>query len=230
MNNNQVETSIGLSKFFSKVYGMLGLGIAISGITSFLSLTVFQEQFINLFFNGGRFAFFGIWIAQIALVVYLGKSAFANTNTSKSIVGYIAYAMLTGLTLTVTLVMYSGPAIVQAFVTASIMFITMSVVGTVVKKDLSAMGHAMFSFLIGAIIAIVLNVFFLKSSAVDLFISLALVVIFAGLTAYDNQKIKVFYQQYGEQAGMGLVVYCALTLYLDLVNLFLALVRIFGRD
>ena len=226
-NNQNVARAAGLSKFYSKVYGYLGLGILLSAVTSYLVLNVFLVEVFS-FLGANRFNFFLMWGAQIGLVIYLSKNAFSNSG--KSLIGYIAYTILTGITISVTLFMYSGAAVTMAFVTAAGTFIGMSLVGIFTKKDLSAMGHAMYSLLIGALIAIVLNVFILKSQPVDLMISLAMVVIFAGLTAYDNQKIKVLYQQKGEEGASNLAIYCALTLYLDLVNLFLSLLRIFGRD
>ena len=226
-NNQNVTSTAGLSKFYSKVYGYLGLGILISAVTSYLVLNVFLVE-VFTFLGANSFNFFLMWGAQIGLVIYLSKNAFSNSG--KSLIGYINYTILTGITISATLFMYSGAAVTMAFVTAAGTFIGMSVVGIVTKKDLSAMGHAMYSLLIGAIIAILLNVFLLKSAPIDLFISLAMVVIFAGLTAYDNQKIKVLYQQKGEVGASNLAIYCALTLYLDLVNLFLSLLRIFGRD
>ena len=226
-NNQNVASTAGLSKFYSKVYGYLGLGILLSAVTSYLVLNVFLVE-VFTFLGSNRLNFFLMWAVQIGLVIYLSKNAFSNSG--KSIIGYIAYTIITGITISATLFMYSGKAVTLAFVTAAGTFIGMSLVGVFTKKDLSAMGHAMISLLIGALIAIVLNVFILKSPAVDLFISLGMVVIFAGLTAYDNQKIKVLYQNMGDKSASNLAIYCALTLYLDLVNLFLSLVRIFGRD
>ncbi|MFW8052029.1 Bax inhibitor-1 family protein [Vagococcus fluvialis] len=226
-NNQNVASTAGLSKFYSKVYGYLGAGIMLSALTSYLVLNVFANQVFGFLF-ANRLNFFLMWGVQIGLVIYLGKNAFSNSG--KSFFGYIAYTILTGITISATIAIYSGAAVTMAFVTAAGTFIGMSLVGVFTKKDLSAMGHAMYSLLIGAFIAILLNVFFLKSGPVDLMISLAMVVIFAGLTAYDNQKIKVLYQQKGETGASNLAIYCALTLYLDLVNLFLSLLRIFGRD
>ena len=226
-NNHNVEKATGISKFYSKVYGYLGLGILLSAITSFLVINVFPNEVLG-FVYGGRLNFLLMWGVKIGLVVYLGKNAFSNSG--KSLLGYIAYTILTGVTISATVFMYDATDVTLAFVTAAGMFIGMSLVGVFIKKDLSAMGHAMYSFLIGALIAIVLNLFVLKSSAVDFAISLAMVVVFAGLTAWDNQKIKLYYQEMGDQAGSNLAIYCAMTLYLDLVNLFLSLLRIFGRD
>lgn len=226
-NNQNVQSTVGLSKFYSKVYGYLGLGILMSAITSYVVTNFFQEQVMR-FVYGGTLNMFLLWGAQIGLVVYLGKNAFSDSG--KSLIGYMAYTILTGITITATLAFYPAADVSRAFLTAAAMFIGMSLIGVFIKKDLSAMGHALYSVLIGGIIAIFLNMFILKSSAVDLFISFAMVLVFAGLIAYDNQKIKVYYQQMGDKSSSNLAIYCAMTLYLDLVNLFLYLLRIFGRD
>lgn len=222
-----VDNTSGLTKFYSKVYGYLGLGLGISAITSFLALNVFFESIV-IALATNPFLFWGMWIAQLVLVVYLGKNAY--TNSAKSLIGFIAYSILTGLTISLTLAMYNQTAIVRAFVTTAVMFIGMSLVGVLTKRDLSAIGHALYSLVIGVIIATLINIFFLKSAPVDYFISYSMVIIFSGLIAYDNQKIKVIYQNGGAQTASGLAIYCALSLYLDIVNLFLSLVRIFGRD
>lgn len=226
-NNQNVQSTAGISKFYSKVYGYLGLGIAMSALTSYIIQVYFFNEVMS-FVYGSTLNVFLMWGVQIALVVYLGKNAFSNSG--KSIIGYLAYTILTGITITATISMYDGASVTLAFVTAAGMFIGMSAVGIFIKKDLSAMGHALYSLLIGGIIAIFLNVFLLKSGPVDTFISFAMVIIFAGLTAYDNQKIKVLYQQKGDVNASNLAIYCAMTLYLDLVNLFLYLLRIFGKD
>ena len=98
------------------------------------------------------------------------------------------------------------------------------------KRDLSGVGRAGQAALIGVIIALVLNIFILRSSVVELFISLLLVVIFAGITAYDNQSIRNIYVQTNGTAHSGIAVFMALKLYLDFINLFLAFLRIFGRN
>ncbi len=160
-NNQNVASTAGLSKFYSKVYGYLGAGIMLSALTSYLVLNVFANQVFGFLF-ANRLNFFLMWGVQIGLVIYLGKNAFSNSG--KSFFGYIAYTILTGITISATIAMYSGAAVTMAFVTAAGTFIGMSLVGVFTKKDLSAMGHAMYSLLIGAFIAILLNVFFLKKN------------------------------------------------------------------
>ncbi|MGX7172551.1 Bax inhibitor-1/YccA family protein [Enterococcus ratti] len=225
--NNQRTITTGINRFYAKVYGFLGGGLALSAFVSYLALQVFPLQ-VSSFINNFPLGFMGLWIIELVLVIVLGVKA--QKNPSLAIGGFIAYSLLNGLTLAVTLAMYDIGSVTKAFITATGMFIGMSVVGLVTKKDLSGVGRAGMAASIGVIVAILLNVFILKSSAVELFISLLLVVIFAGITAYDNQKIRTIYMQSNATAHSGIAVFLALQLYLDFINLFLAFLRIFGRN
>ncbi|HCS98976.1 MAG TPA: BAX inhibitor (BI)-1/YccA family protein, partial [Enterococcus faecalis] len=124
----------------------------------------------------------------------------------------------------------TGGTVAGSFLSAAATFGAMSLVGVFTKKDLSAVGHAAYSALIGIIIAMLLNMFLLHSNAVEFFISILMVLIFSGITAYDNQRIRQVYAQTGDQAGTGMAVFFALQLYLDFINLFLAFLRIFGKN
>lgn len=226
MNNGVVE-NVGLNKFYSKIYAFLAIGIGISAIVSYLVLNVFFFEIV-MFLYQYPFAFYGIWIAELVLVVFLGFKAMKNPTLAIS--GFILYSVLNGITLAVTLAMYTEGTVVTAFVSAAATFGSMSLIGIFTKRDLSAMGHAAYSALIGLIIAIFLNAFILKSEPVDYLISILMVIIFAGITAYDNQKIRTLYTQTGGQPGTGIAVFMALQLYLDFINLFLAFLRIFGKN
>lgn len=225
--NNQNTMTAGINRFYAKVYAFLGGGLALSAIVSYLTLQVFPYQ-IASFINNFPLGFMGLWIVELILVMVLGVKA--QKNPSLAIGGFVAYSLLNGLTLAVTLSYYDIGSITKAFITATGMFLGMSVVGMVTKKDLSGVGRAGMAALIGVIIAMVLNIFILRSSAVELFISLLLVLIFAGITAYDNQKIRSIYVQSNGTAHSGIAVFLALQLYLDFINLFLAFLRIFGKN
>ncbi|MBO1299188.1 MULTISPECIES: Bax inhibitor-1/YccA family protein [unclassified Enterococcus] len=225
MNNQIISNSI--NRFYAKVYGFLGIGLALSALTSYLAIQVFPYQ-VASFINNFPLGFMGLWIVQIILVLVLGTKA--QKNPSLAIGGFVAYSLLNGLVLAVTLAFYDIGTITTAFISATGMFIGMSAIGMFTKKDLTGVGRAGMAALIGVIIAMVLNVFILRSSAVELFISLLLVVIFAGITAYDNQKIGNVFVQSNGQANSGVAVFLALQLYLDFINLFLAFLRIFGRN
>ncbi|HFD3537478.1 TPA: Bax inhibitor-1/YccA family protein, partial [Enterococcus faecium] len=225
MNNPSTSMS-GINRFYAKVYGFLGMGLALSAVTSYLALWVFPLQ-LATFINNFPLGFVGLWIVELILVMVLGVKA--QKNPSLAIGGFIAYSLLNGITLAVTLAYYDIGTVTQAFLTATLMFMGMSVVGVTTKRDLSGVGRAGQAALIGVIIALVLNIFILRSSVVELFISLLLVVIFAGITAYDNQSIRNIYVQTNGTAHSGIAVFMALKLYLDFINLFLAFLRIFGR-
>ncbi|MBC9709450.1 MAG: Bax inhibitor-1/YccA family protein [Enterococcus sp.] len=226
MNNPSTSMS-GINRFYAKVYGFLGMGLALSAATSYLALWVFPLQ-LATFINNFPLGFVGLWIVELILVMVLGVKA--QKNPSLAIGGFIAYSLLNGITLAVTLAYYDIGTVTQAFLTATLMFMGMSVVGVTTKRDLSGVGRAGQAALIGVIIALVLNIFILRSSVVELFISLLLVVIFAGITAYDNQSIRNIYVQTNGTAHSGIAVFMALKLYLDFINLFLAFLRIFGRN
>ena len=226
MNNPSTSMS-GINRFYAKVYGFLGMGLALSAVTSYLALWVFPLQ-LATFINNFPLGFVGLWIVELILVMVLGVKA--QKNPSLAIGGFIAYSLLNGVTLAVTLAFYDIGTVTQAFLTATLMFMGMSVVGVTTKRDLSGVGRAGQAALIGVIIALVLNIFILRSSVVELFISLLLVVIFAGITAYDNQSIRNIYVQTNGTAHSGIAVFMALKLYLDFINLFLAFLRIFGRN
>lgn len=226
MNNPSTSMS-GINRFYAKVYGFLGMGLALSAVTSYLALWVFPLQ-LATFINNFPLGFVGLWIVEQILVMVLGVKA--QKNPSLAIGGFIAYSLLNGITLAVTLAYYDIGTVTQAFLTATLMFMGMSVVGVTTKRDLSGVGRAGQAALIGVIIALVLNIFILRSSVVELFISLLLVVIFAGITAYDNQSIRNIYVQTNGTAHSGIAVFMALKLYLDFINLFLAFLRIFGRN
>lgn len=225
--NNQETRVYGLNRFYGKIYAFLALGIGISAVISYLSLNTWRYEVAN-FINNFPLGFWGIWIAEIALVIFLGVKA--QKNPTLAISGFIVYSALNGLTLAVTLAMYDLGTVTQAFVTASATFLVMSLVGSFTKRDLSGIGRAALSCLLGIIIAMLLNVFVLHSGAVDFFISILMVVIMSGITAYDNQMIRKIYLGTNGEAGNGVAVFMALQLYLDFINLFISFLRIFGNS
>lgn len=158
----------GINRFYAKVYGFLGMGLALSAVTSYLALWVFPLQ-LATFINNFPLGFVGLWIVELILVMVLGVKA--QKNPSLAIGGFIAYSLLNGITLAVTLAYYDIGTVTQAFLTATLMFMGMSVVGVTTKRDLSGVGRAGQAALIGVIIALVLNIFILRSSVVELFIS-----------------------------------------------------------
>lgn len=217
--------NVSLNRFFAKIYLVMSLGVAISALMSYLLLFAnpLQATLYNLV---ARFPLgvWGLFLVEMGLVLYLSR--LKAKNIVGSLVGFGVFSAVNGLVIGLILGMYQMTSVVQAFVGASGMFLAMGLTGMFIKKDLSGIAHAAISLLWGVIIVSLLNIFFIKSSGVDGFIPFVSVVIFSVLTAYDHQKIKeVFYKM---EPSSSLVVYLALNLYLDFVNLFLSLLRIFG--
>lgn len=226
-NHTDVTRSTGLSSFFAKVYGFMAIAVMISAATAYM-IKVNEVSVIH-FIQQNSFAMWGLWILQIVLVFVL--SAKAMKNTTLAVGGFVIYSGLMGITLGVTLLFYADSTITAAFIASAVTFGTMAVYGAVTKKDLSGWRAPLMGALLGIIASMLINIFFLKSSGVDLAISFIMVLVFAGLTAYDHQKMKQYFLQAGSEVSVtGLAIFCALQLYLDFVNLFLAFVRIFGRN
>ena len=225
MNNHIVEAK-SLNQFYAKVYGIFGMGLGISALAAYLGANVFPEQTANFIMNF-PLGLTGIWLIEIVLVLVL--SAKANKNPALTLAGFIVYSLLNGFVLSITLAFYSSADIVKAFVVATATFLVMSAVGIFTKRDLSGIGRAGIGLLWGVIIASLINIF-LQSAPVDYFLSYLTVLIFVGLTAYDNQRIRQIYFATQGQDNTGFAAFMALQLYLDFINLFLSLLRIFSRD
>ncbi|MCP1639838.1 FtsH-binding integral membrane protein [Streptococcus gallinaceus] len=224
---NQVDT-VGLNRFFAKIYGFVAAGIGLSAVTSFLALTVFRQATINLLVGGGSGFIMILMLAEIGLV--FAASAMAAKNSPAALPMFLGYSVLNGVTISFVLMLYTQTAVFNAFLSSALMFVVMAVIGATTKKDLSAMGQALRAALWGVIIASLVNIF-LGSSGMSFMISIVSVLIFAGLIAYDNQRIRYVFEETNGQVGQGWVVSMALQLYLDFINLFLNLLRIFGsRD
>lgn len=229
MNNdsviiNQVDNTA-LNRFFGRVYGVVAMGIGLSALVSFLTVTVFRDALFALM-RGGSMLMMIIMIAQIALV--FAASAMAAKNSPLALPMFLGYSVTNGFTLSVVLLAYTGETVALAFVSTALMFAVMAIIGMTTKKNLSGMAQALRAALWGVIIASVVNIF-LRSSGISFAMSIISVLIFSGLIAYDNQRIRTVFEQTGGNVGQGWIVSMALQLYLDFINLFLNLLRIFGN-
>lgn len=223
---NQVDNTA-LNRFFGKIYGFVAAGIGLSALVAYLSLTTFWEMTRSLLL-GGSFAIWLVMLAEIGLV--FAASRMAAQNSPLALPMFLAYSVMNGFTISIVLLAYTRETVFTAFLTAALMFVVMAVIGMTTKKNLSGMAQALYAALIGVIIASVVNLF-LASSGMSFIISIISVFIFSGLIAYDNQRIRYVFEETNGEVGQGWVVSMALSLYLDFVNLFLNLLRIFGsRD
>lgn len=227
MNTQSIQQSqeVGLAKFYSKIYGLVGLGVLLSALVAGAMLTIFQSSLISLL-SSGRMFILGLWMAQIALVGVASNAA--AKNTPMALPFFLIYSALNGVTISMTVAFYTQESVFTAFLSAAAVFFAMSIVGLVIKKDLSGIRKALMAALLGIILAGLIN-FFLRSSALSYVLSIISVVIFSGLIASDNQRIKQVYHRTGGSVTNGWVISMALHLYLDFVNLFLRLLRLMGR-
>lgn len=236
-NNNSFEmeefTRSGLSMsaafpaLMRKVYVWMTLALAITGITAYGVAT--SPALLSLIF-ASKATFFGLIIAEFVLVFAI-SGAINRLSLSTATLLFVLYSVVNGATLSSIFLMFSMTTIGKVFFITAGTFAVMAFVGYTTKTDLTSMGKLLFMALIGLIIATVVNMF-IKSAGFDLILSYIGVLIFVGLTAYDTQKIKHLLQL-APDAGehmQKLALLGALTLYLDFVNLFLYLLRIFGNN
>ena len=231
MNNNDNlifdDKKDGLNAFFSKVYGLMGIGVLLSGLVSFVMLRFFQNNLLSMINSKGSLVFLLLWLIPLFMVVPMQTSAMKNSSAALPL--FIVYSGFMGFLISFTLLMYTATDITLAFVTAVAMFFGLAVYGRTTKRDLGAWHKALVAGVIGLIVIGILN-FFIQSTPLMLLSSVIGVIVFSGLIAYDNQMIKKVYEATGGKVGDGWAVSMALSLYLDFINLFLNLLRIFSRN
>ena len=206
-----------------RVYFKMFLAMIVTAVTSVF--VAGNEAILTLIFSS-RVAPIVLLVLQVGVVLILsGRIQKLSTGTA-SLLFYL-YSVLTGVTLSVILLVYTASSIAQTFFITAAVFAAMSIYGYFTSNDLSRFGSIMFMALIGLIVCSLVNMFF-KRSTMDWIISFAGVLIFIGLTAWDTQKIK-YMTAYADESMVGKIATIgALNLYLDFVNLFLYLLRFFG--
>lgn len=211
--------------FLSRVYGWMTLALVISGVTAFLAAT--NETIIRLTIGNG-FGFLILAVAELALVWWLTASIH-KISSGAAFFAFILYSVLNGVTLSSVFLVYKIESIFMVFFISAGMFAAMAVYGTVTKSSLSSFGKYFAMALVGIIIASLVN-FLLRSPMLDWFLSIITVVLFTGLTAYDAQKmLAVSNNASDDEVFKKVSVIGALELYLDFINIFLAMLRLFGR-
>ncbi len=222
--NYQVAVRAGADverRFMASVYRWMTMGLLVTaGVAFWVASTPAVLQVIF----GNKMVFWGLVIAQFGLVIAL-SAAVNKLSAGAAGALFILYSGLTGATLSVVLLAYTGASVASAFAVTAGTFLAMSVYGTVTKRDLTSWSTFLFMGLIGIVIASVVNIF-TKSSMVSWVISCAAVLVFTGLTAYDTQRLRRMAAA-GPTAA-ALPVNGALALYLDFINLFLSILNIFG--
>ncbi|QCR36691.1 Bax inhibitor-1/YccA family protein [Nissabacter sp. SGAir0207] len=227
-NNTIIQgASTGLQTYMAQVYGWMTCGLL---LTAFVSWYAANTPAIMQAIFSSQMTFFGLIIAQLA-VVFVLSGLVNRMSGAVATTLFMLYSVLTGLTLSSIFVLYTYSSIASTFVVTGGMFGAMSLYGYTTKRDLSGMGSMLFMALIGIVLASVVNIW-LKSSALMWAVTYIGVVVFVGLTAYDTQKLKNIGEQLNPADRDSFRKYSivgALTLYLDFINLFLMLLRIFGN-
>jgi len=220
----------GLRSYMLSVYNYMASGVLLTGIIALLFANSSLINFIVDPATGRATAFF--WIALFAplgLVMWLSYGINRMSASTAQMV-FWAYAALVGVQFSSLFLVYTGASIAQAFFATAGAFLGLSLYGYTTKRDLSGMGTFLIMGVVGLFVAMLINLF-LRSTAMNLAISAIGVLIFAGLTAYDTQKIKSIYFSvagHGEAVAKTAVM-GALNLYIDFINMFLFLLRLFGN-
>lgn len=221
----------GLKAYMNKVYSFMAVGLALTGVIAHLTSTMafdFRTNTMTAFGNAiyGSPLAFVIMLAPLGFIIALNMGI-AKMKESTVQVLFWAFAAVMGLSLSSIFIQYTGESVARVFFISAAAFGALSLYGYTTKKDLTGWGSFLFIGLIGILIASIVNIF-VASSALQFGISVIGVLVFAGLTAYDTQRIKAMYfdnsGQEGKKAIMG-----ALTLYLDFINLFIMLIQLFGQ-
>ncbi|UQZ89939.1 hypothetical protein C4J81_12255 [Deltaproteobacteria bacterium Smac51] len=223
--------------FFQRIYTWMCLGLALTAGVAYLMMNIpAWITFINTF----PYALIGAFAVELGLVFYLSSRINQMTpSTAKAV--FLLYSAVTGLTFSVILRYYSTPVIAKAFISTAGVYGAMAIYGLVTKRSLKSWGSFLFMGVVGIIIASLVNLvvyFFTKNASTylmfDWVICVIGVLVFAGLTAYDHQKLLYIHNtQLGEASEdtvSRVVIIGALELYLDFINLFLFLLRIFGNS
>ncbi len=216
-----------VATLFKSLYMQMAAALTITGLTAyFLSGS---EAFWNMLATNPSMLWI-IFILQIGLVIWLSARVFHMSMTAATLL-FITYSVITGVTLSSIFLIYDLGTIATSFFVTAGTFLTMSIIGYTTRMDLSKLGNILYMLLIGLVIATIVNIF-VASSTLYWITTYAGVVIFTGLIAWDTQKLRTLFIEHGAADEMGnkLALLGALTLYLDFINIFLYLLRIFGNS
>lgn len=216
------------AEFMASVYRWMAFGLALTGIVAWAVTSSPGILAAFYTFQDGRMVgvsglFWAVGIAELALV-WLFVPALNRVSLGAAVGMFLGYCALSGVTFSVYLLTYTAQSIASTLFVTGGAFFGLSLYGTVTKRDLSGMRSFLMIGLIGIVLASIVNIF-LRSNAAEFVISCCGVLVFAGLTAYDTQKLRAI----GEDGSEKHALLGALSLYLDFINLFLFLLRFMGR-
>jgi uncharacterized protein len=217
----------GVTQFMNGVYAWMTAGVA---VTAAVAYGISQSaETLRIFFDFEHGGMTGLgWVAMLAPIglILLFGSRMMSMSRGAATVLFMVLAVCYGVTFSLVPLFFSVGTIFKAFVSTMGMFGAMSAFGFITKRDLTGMGQFLLMALFGVIIASLVNAFFVQSHAAHMGIDILVVLIFAGLTAYDTQKLKQIYLVHGAVGNIAILG--ALNLYLDFINIFMSLLHLFG--
>lgn len=212
-----------VTTFLRGVYGWMCLGLA---VTAGVAVAVAGSESAVQTLITNRFLFFGIVIVELGLVFYLSARVASLTAGTASML-FLVYSALNGVTLSLILLAYTGESVANAFFVSAGMFGALALYGTVARRSLAGVGQFAFMGLVGLILASIVGMFW-QNETLQLVIPIVGVIVFTGLTAYDAQRLKQMALALPDGPVGAYTVVGALSLYLNFINLFLSLLRLFG--
>lgn len=227
INEKEGFVSLAFPALMRKVYVWMTLALVITGLTAY-GIANSPGLFYAIVSN--HFLFWGLVIGEFALVLGINSAIHRLSITTATLL-FILYSVVNGATLSVIFMVYALTSIANVFFITAGTFAVMAFIGYTTKKDLTSLGRMLFMGLVGIIIATVVNIF-LGSSMLNMIVSYVGILVFIGLTAYDSQKIKrlLYTADSTDESAQKIALLGSLTLYLDFINLFLMLLRIFGGN
>ena len=221
-----LDTAEAVTAIFRKVYQYMAFGLILTALTAYFSAS--SITMISFLFSS-RAPMIVLCVAEVGLVIAIGAGINKfSASTARTL--FFIYSILNGLTCSAVLLVYTGESVYKAFISTAGMFGAMSLYGLYTKRDITTWGSFLIMGLWGLIIASLINLF-IGSSRAELVLSILGIIIFMGLTAYDTAKIKMMaaaYDSNNEEMTGKVAVIGALELYLDFINIFLYLLRLFG--
>ena len=224
--DRQLEMQAAFPLLMRKVYLWMTMALVITGFTAYY--VAHSETILTAIFTN-QIVFWGLLIAELGLVIGL-SAAINRLSLSTATLMFVLYSVINGATMSFIFLAYTSSSVTSVFLITAGTFAAMALIGYFTKTDLTSMGKILMMALSGIIIASVVNIF-MKSSGLTVILNYLGVLVFVGLTAYDSQKIKEMLLMAPDagETSQKLALLGALSLYLDFINLFLYLLRIFGK-
>lgn len=226
MMNNTYSHSLDVSKYFKLTYLYMVLGIVTTGIGSVIGGMFFESLMVQLFQS--NIAWIGLIVVQFALIFVVARLA-ESQNKAIALSGFLGFTVFEGLILSPLLLFTDPKTLIAAFVSTAGLFGIMAMLGYVTKIDMSRFGGILLAATFALLLAMIINMF-IGSGVFGYVLSIIAVIVFAIWTAYDNQKLRIAFENADETDANSIAVMGAFNLYLDFLNMFVNLVRIFSNN